>query len=132
MAEKTVPSVHSEAAPARREDIRAQERYITPPVDIFETKEGLTVVADLPGVDQKALDVRVADGILTLQGRTAHVAPGTPIEQEYELLNFYRQFELPEEVDAEKIAAELKHGVLTLHLPKKEKAKPRKIEVSVA
>ena len=83
MAEKTVPSVRNETTPARREDTRAQERYITPPVDIFETKDGLTVVADLPGVDQNALDVRVADGILTL------------------------------------------------HLPKKEKAKPRSIQVSV-
>lgn len=132
MAEKTVPSVHREPAAPRREDTRAQERYITPPVDIFETKDGLTVVADLPGVEQKALDVRVADGILTLQGKTAHIAPGTPIEREYELLNFYRQFELPEEVDSDRIAAELKHGVLTLRLPKKEKARPRKIEVSVA
>ncbi len=131
MAEKTVPSVQSEAAPGRREDTRAQERYITPPVDIFETKDGLTVVADLPGVEQKALDVRVADGILTLQGKTAHIAPGTPVEREFELLNFYRQFELPEEVDSDKIVAELKHGVLTLLLPKKEKAKPRKIEVSL-
>lgn len=132
MAEKTVPGVQSEATPARREDTRAQERYITPPVDIFETKDGLTVVADLPGVEQKALDVRVADGILTIHGKTAHIAPGTPVEREFELLNFYRQFELPEELDSEKIAAELKHGVLTLHLPKKEKAKPRKIDVSVS
>jgi len=132
MAEKTVPSVQGEAGPARREETRAQERYITPPVDIFETKDGLTVVADLPGVEQKALDVRVADGILTIQGKTAHVAPGTPIEREFELLNFYRQFELPEEIDSDKIAAELKHGVLALRLPKKEKAKPRKVEVSVS
>jgi HSP20 family protein len=99
--------------------------------DYFETKDGLTVVADLPGVEQKALDVRVADGILTLQRRTAHVAPGTPIEREYDLLHFYRQFELPEEVDAEKIGAEIKHSVLTLCLPKKEKTKPRRIDVSV-
>lgn len=131
MAEKTVPSVHAEATPARREDTRAQERYITAPVDIFETKDGLTVVADLPGVEQKAVDVRVADGILTLQRRTAHAAPGTPIEREDDLLHFYRQFEPPEEVDAEKIGAELKHSVLTLHLPKKEKTKPRRIDVSV-
>ena len=131
MAEKTVPSVPGEAAPTRREDTRAQERYITPPVDIFETKDGLKVIADLPGVEQRGLDVRVADGILTLQGRTAHIAPGTPIEREYELLHFYRQFELPEEVDSDRIGAELKHGVLTLRLPKKEKAKPRRIEVSI-
>lgn len=131
MAEKTVPSLLSETSPARREETRAQERYITPPVDIFETKGILTVVADLPGVEQKGLDVRVAGGMLTLQGKTSHIAPGAAIEREYELLHFYRQFELPEEVDADKIAAELKHGVLTLQLPKKEKAKPRKIEVNV-
>lgn len=48
------------------------------------------------------------------------------------MLNFYRQFELPEEIDSDRIGAELRHGVLTLRLPKKEKAKPRKIEVSVS
>jgi HSP20 family protein len=131
MAERTVPSAREEATPSRREDTREEERYITPPVDIFETKDGLTVVADLPGVDRSKLDIRVADGLLTIQGRTSHIAPGTPIEGEYRLLNFFRQFELPDEVDAEKIGAELKHGVLTLQLPKKEKAKPRKVEVSV-
>ena len=131
MAERTVPSTVSDKSP-RREETHARERYITPPVDIFETGEGLTVVADLPGVEQKGLDVRVADGILTIQATTAHIAPGTPVDREYELLNFYRQFELPEEVDSERIAAELKHGVLTLRLPKKEKAKPRRISVSVA
>jgi len=57
---------------------------------------------------------------------------GALVEAEYRLLNFYRQFELPEEIDADRIGAELKHGVLTLQLPKKEKAKPRKIDVSVA
>jgi HSP20 family protein len=130
MPEKTMPSVQAEMAP-RREETRAHERYITPPVDIFETKEGLTVIADLPGVEQQALDVRVVDGILTLQGKTRHIAPGTPIEREYELLHFYRQFALPEEVDAERISAQLKYGVLALQLPKKEKAKPRQIEVRV-
>jgi HSP20 family molecular chaperone IbpA len=131
MAEKTVPSVQQQAMSARREETRADERYINPPVDIFETKDGLTVVADLPGVDRGDLDVRVADGLLTLQARTTHVAPGTPMAREYELLDFYRQFELPEAVDSDKIRAELKHGVLALHLPKKEKAKPRQIQVTV-
>ncbi len=132
MAEKTVPTMQTNGGAAtRREETRAEERYITPPVDIFETKEGLVVVADLPGVEPSALDVRVADGVLTLQARTRHVAPGTPIQREYELLNFFRQFELPEQVDADRISAELKHGVLALQLPKKEKAKPKQIEVRV-
>jgi HSP20 family molecular chaperone IbpA len=131
MAEKTVPSVQADAS-ARREETREQERYITPPVDIFEIKDGLSVIADLPGVDQQGLDVRVADGVLTIEGRTKHVAPGTPFAREYELLNFYRQFELPDEVDAERISAQLRHGVLLLQLPKKEKAKPRQISVQVS
>ncbi len=48
------------------------------------------------------------------------------------MLNFYRQFELPEAVDADRISAQLKHGILALQLPKKEKAKPRQIEVQVS
>jgi HSP20 family molecular chaperone IbpA len=131
MPEKTVPSLQAETA-ARREETRAQERYITPPVDIYETKDGLTVIADLPGVEPPALAVGVVDGVLTLHGKASHIAPGTPIAREYELLNFYRQFELPEAVDADRISAQLKHGILALQLPKKEKAKPRQIEVHVS
>ncbi len=131
MAEKTVPEVRQEGAP-RREVTREQERYITPPVDIYENATGLTLVADLPGVDQGGLDIRVEDDILTLKARINHVAPGTPIAREYDLLNFFRQFELSDEVNVDGIRAELKHGVLTLNLPKKEKAKPRKIDVSVS
>lgn len=130
MAEKTVPEVRQETAP-RREETRAQERYITPPVDIYEDGTGLTVVADMPGVNREGLDIRVADSILTLTGHTKHSTPGTPIAREYQLLNFFRQFELSDAVNVDGIRAELKHGVLTLHLPKKEKAKPRQIEVSI-
>ncbi len=70
-------------------------------------------------------------GILTMRAKTDRVAPGTPLERGYELVNFFRQFELPEEVDMDGIQAEIKHGVLTLRLPKKAKARPRKIELNV-
>jgi hypothetical protein len=82
-------------------------------------------------VERDALDVRVDDNVLTIQGQTRHIAPGEPVWTEYQLLNFYRQFELPEDVDQEKIGAELQHGVLTVHLPKLECAKPRQIQINV-
>lgn len=132
MAEKTVAAQGAETPQSSREETRSQERYVTPPVDIFETVDGLVVKADLPGVAKEGLDVRVENSLLTIRGKAAHVAPGEPVYREFELLNFYRQFELNERVDQHKISAELKHGVLTLHLPKAEEAKPRKIEVRVS
>ena len=129
MAEKTVAARTQEKAPPSREDTRSQERYVSPPVDIYETTNGLVVTADLPGVAKEGLDIRVENNLLTIRGKAAHAAPGDPIYREYGLVNFFRQFELNERVDQNKISAELKHGVLTLSLPKAEEAKPRKIEV---
>jgi HSP20 family molecular chaperone IbpA len=132
MPESTVPSTVAAKAPARRrEEMRGEERYLSPPVDIYETKDGLTVLADLPGVDKDGVDVRVKDGVLTIEGRTRPLAQGEPLYSEYTLLNFYRQFQLSEEVDQERITANLKHGVLTVHLLKVEKAKPRQIAVKI-
>jgi HSP20 family protein len=101
-------------------------------VDIYETPEGLVVMADLPGVTKEGLEVRVDNTLLTIRGHARHLAPGTPVYQQYELMPFFRQFELTEKIDTAKITAELKHGVLFLHLPKAAEAKPRKIEVAVA
>jgi len=129
MAERTVATRAAENASASREETRSQEKYITPPVDIFENSDGLVVKADLPGVAKEALEVRVDNNLLTIRGKAAHTAPGQPVYREYTLVNFFRQFELNDKVDQNKISAELKHGVLTLSLPKAEEAKPRKIEV---
>jgi HSP20 family molecular chaperone IbpA len=101
-------------------------------VDIYETKEGLVLMADLPGVPKEGLDVRVESDLLTIRGNTSHRISGDPIYREYELVNFFRQFELGEKVDQGRITAELKHGVLTLSLPKAEEAKPRRIEIKVS
>ncbi len=130
MAEQTVPATtdRTERTPATRDD----ERFSTPPVDIYETDDELVVVADLPGVDKSALDVRVEDGRLTIQGRAAHEMPGLPVREEFELGTFFRQFELAEIVDQTAIKAELRNGVLTLHLPKADEVKPRSISVEVA
>ena len=132
MAEKTVPQYAAEQDTSEKENTRSQERYVTPAVDIYETLDGLVVKADLPGVTKDGLDLRVENNLLTIRGRASHCAPGEMLYREYQLANFFRQFELSDKVDQQSISAELKHGVLTLNLPKAEEAKPRKIEVRVA
>jgi HSP20 family protein len=89
-------------------------------------------LADVPGVAQEALEVRVDKNMLTIRGHARHGVPGEVTYREYELVNFFRQFELSEKVDQGRITADLKCGVLTLNLPKAEEAKPRQIEVCVA
>lgn len=131
MAEKTVATNGQNQNFPSREGTRSQERYVTPPVDIYETAGGLVVKADLPGVEKGNLDLQVENNLLTIRAKPSHTTVGEPVYREYELVNFFRQFELNEKVDQSKISAELKHGVLTLQLPKAEEAKPRKIEVRV-
>ncbi|HET9917842.1 MAG TPA: Hsp20 family protein, partial [Candidatus Binatia bacterium] len=89
MAERTVAANPQEKSPAGREETRSQEQYITPPVDIYETAEGLVVTADLPGVGKEALDVRVENHLLTIRGKTAHIGSGDPVYREYGLVNFF-------------------------------------------
>ena len=132
MAERTIPALSGQQVATGRESTRAQERYVLPVVDIYETPDSLVLMADLPGVSKEDLDVRVDNNVLTIQGKSNHAALGEATYREYELANFFRQFELSERVDQGKIAAELKHGVLTLHLPKTERARPRQIEVRVS
>jgi len=113
-------------------ETRAEEQTLRPPVDIFEMTEGLVVVADLPGVPKDQVDINVHEGVLTIHGKLQHEAPGTPLHNEFELRNFYRQFRLTGEVDTENIRAEMKYGVLTVTLPKSEKAKPKRIQVKTS
>ena len=127
MTETIAPTTSETQAPSTREE----SRFLAPPVDIFETEEGLLVVADLPGVAQEDVSVRVDNNTLTLQGRTRHIAPGQTVRAEYQLLDFYRQFLLGEEVDQQRISAEIKQGVLTVRLPKAERAHPKEIKVKV-
>jgi len=132
MAEQTVATATPPQGAVTREGTRNQERYITPAVDIYETPDGLTVLADLPGVNRDNLDVRVDNNVLTIRGMSQHVGTGEPAYREYELVNFFRQFELGEKIEQSNISAELKHGVLTVNLPKAPEAKPRQIAVNVA
>jgi HSP20 family molecular chaperone IbpA len=115
-----------------REETRASERYIKPAVDIIESEEGLTLMADIPGAAKDTLDVNVEKGILTISAPVSYTMPGRPIYAEFELAPYYRQFSIPESLAHEKAAADFSNGILTLRVPKAEAAKPRKIEIKVA
>jgi HSP20 family protein len=130
MAEKTIAMPNQDGGTGH-ETTRANEDYVKPPVDIYESPEGLTVLADLPGVKKDDLSIEVEDNILTIQARARHEMEGEPIYREFALVNFFRQFQLSNQVDTAKIAAEFRHGVLKLTLPKAEQAKPKQIQVQV-
>ena len=104
-------------------------------LDVEEDDEGLTFKADLPGMDPKDVSVEAKDGVLTIQGeRTAEKEEENKIYHRYERTygSFCRSFNLPKNVDAEKIEAKYKDGVLTVRVPKVEESKPRKIEVEAS
>ena len=102
-----------------------------PPIDIYETPEGLVLYADLPGVSAEGLDLQVQDNRLALFGRVENdLETLDVVHEEYQVGDFLRSFILSDEVDHEKISARLNNGVLRVELPRTQRAEPRRIEVS--
>lgn len=103
----------------------------TPPIDIYDSNEGLVLIADLPGVTVNTLEMQVQDNRLTLLGRVPSYVPPEArlIHKEYEEGDFLRSFILSDEVDHERINARLNNGVLEVLLPKAAKGPPRRIQV---
>jgi len=105
----------------------------TPRVDILENQDEFVVLADLPGVLPEDLDVRFEKGELTIEGRCQPRQRDVEfVAEEYGVGNFYRSFSVGEAIDTDRIEAELKLGVLTLHLPKSEAVKPKRIMIKNA
>ena len=101
-----------------------------PRLDIQETDNEIVLYGDLPGVLPEDLDIRFENGELTIQGKVSpRHAELKKVYREYGVGNFYRSFSVSEMIDADAISAELNSGVLTLHLPKAESVKPRRIKV---
>jgi len=131
MANQTDIEKHEAQELQRAERTRAGRTFV-PSVDIVERKNELLLLADMPGVKPDELDIRYERGELTIHGK---VKPRQDPEQtnfmlrEYGVGDFYRVFQVGEAIDPSKIEAEVKEGVLTLHLPKAEQAVPRKITV---
>lgn len=109
------------------------DAYMTPPVDVIEDATGITLYADLPGVPKDKLNLHVETDSLTIEGELALAVPEgmEALHAEISLPRYRRVFTLSKELDAEKVSAEFKHGVLKLHIPKAAQAQPRKINVNV-
>ena len=118
----------------RREETTRPGAYFQPTVDIFETKDELVLVADMPGVPSDGVDVDVEGDELSIEGRvrSSDYDGLKPLHVEYGVGGFYRRFRLGELIDREGIKAQLKDGVLVLRLPKAERARARRITVDAA
>lgn len=105
--------------------------YFRPSVDVLELKDELRIIVDMPGVNADGVDINFDDGELTIHGRVPARQGESEryLAQEYGIGDYYRAFQIGEAVDASKITAESADGVLTIHLPKVEAVKPRKILV---
>ncbi len=106
-----------------------------PSVDVFEKGDDLIIRAELPGVRREEIAIDINDGTLTLQGerqRDQEMEEGKTYRVERSFGRFTRRFALPKTVDASKISAQYKDGVLEVRLPKMEEAKPRKIQIQAA
>jgi HSP20 family protein len=106
-----------------------------PAVDIYETPNELVVKADLPDVNEKDIDVRVENNLLTITGERKfekNIPEDNYLRVERSYGSFSRSFSLPNTVNAEAIQAEYKNGVLTVRLPKREESKPRQVKVSIS
>ena len=115
----------------QKEETTIPARVFVPATDIYEAENELSVILEMPGVEKKNVDIRVEDGALNVEGRLdlAKYQGLQPLYTEYNIGHYARSFRLSSKIDQNKIAAEMKDGVLSLRLPKVEEAKARTIQI---
>lgn len=132
MTEQAIANPESRPENKPQDSARATTTLM-PRVDVSEDATGITLVADLPGVPRDALQVRVDNDSLTIEGEIRQQMPEglEPIYAEVQVARYKRVFTLSRELDSGAIDAALKDGVLNLRIPKQAHAQPRRIEVKV-
>jgi len=132
MASRQELQVQQKRELEKKEEMTIPARVFLPTADIYETNDALNVVLEMPGVEKSSVEVRVEDGVLKIDGRLdfSKYQGLQPLYTEYNVGHYSRSFRLSSKIDQNKIAAELKDGVLSLVLPKVEEAKPRTIQVN--
>jgi HSP20 family molecular chaperone IbpA len=104
-------------------------RKMTPLVDIYENDDEILLHAEMPGVKKEDISVNIDNGSLTLSGLRTIARDGSTDWEEFGDVEFQRAFSVPQTIDVNKVQAELKDGILALHLPKSEAAKPRMVDI---
>ena len=124
-------SVRSKQELTGEERTRPGRTYV-PDIDICETPDSLWLWADMPGVDEASVSLKLADGVLSIEGQVAltDYENLTPMYTEYNVGNFARRFTISDDIATDRIKARMNNGVLEVELPKAERAKPRQIPVT--
>ncbi len=128
---KEIALREKEAIEKDKGELTRQGVYYLPHVDIHETQEAITLLADIPGVPKEELDIDLKENTLTIRGQVKEPEERfNPIYTEYGIGGYTRTFQLGDTIDQTKINASLNEGVLTLVLQKADKLKPRKVEIA--
>ena len=130
MLEKDIQKTENVSAAERIRNVKT----FVPRVDIYENKDSLFLLADMPGVDEKTVDIELEKNVLTITGRVENgqVKDAAMMYSEYEIGDYERVFTLSDQIDRDKIVATVKNGVLRLELPKAGEVKPKKIAIKAA
>ena len=131
MASKQELQVQKKREIEKKEETTIPARVFLPMADIYETQNALSVILEMPGVEKNNVEIRIEDDVLNVKGQLdlSKYQGLLPLYTEYNVGHYARSFQLSSKIDQNKIAAELKDGILTLKLPKAEEAKPRTIQV---
>ena len=131
MSQQELQAQHKREVEKKQEGTMPVRDFV-PVTDIFETEQALTVVLEMPGVSKESVEVGVENDVLLITGRidSSKYEGLQPLYTEYNIGNYSRSFQISSKIEQEGIKAELKDGVMTLVLPKAEKAMPRRISVS--
>mgnify|MGYP003572477373 FL=1 len=109
----------------------SRRRTVSPPVDIYENQDEVLVVTDVPGTSNEGLNIHFDKDQLFIEASAGLLnEENSPLFREFASVDYRRVFELAPGIDVEKINAELKQGVLTIHLPKSAATKPRRIQIA--
>ena len=128
MAENKIARSNTSGAAVSAEQLDRRP-VVAPPVDIYENRDEILVLADVPGAKTDGITIRLDKNELYLHARREDATAGAPVVPGPRPADYSRTFIVPRGIDSERITAEMNAGVLRIHLPKSESVKPRKIEV---